>query len=246
MGRTSSGTRTRGRGGRAAAPARRRNVWARWPDERLLDLRLCDLGLRLEGTWIQRCVREVYRERPLSDPALGAARKAVEVVLAAHEPFPALAVDRHWTLIAANRALQPLLAGIDPSLLEPPVNVLRASLHPLGLASAIVNYDEWRAHVLLRLRRQVDVSADPVLEELLEELRGYPAPEGGAPAPGASQDDYGGVAVPLRLRTAHGILSFVSTTTVFGTPVDITLSELALETFFPADEATGAALRAEV
>jgi len=186
----------------------------------------------------------VYRERPLSDPALAAARRAVEVVLAAHEPFPALAVDRHWTLVAANRALDPLLVGLDPSLVQPPVNVLRASLHPGGLAPRIANYDQWRSHLLLRLRRQVDVSADPVLAALLEELRGYPAPEGAETERALPGEDYGAVAVPLRMRTPQGILSFVSTTTIFGTPVDITLSELALETFFPADEATAAALGA--
>src|SRR5262245_62320471 len=100
----------------------------------------------------------VYPERPLDDPALQSARKAVDLVLAGHEPYPALAVDRHWTMLAANAAIPPLLSGIDPALLKPPVNVLRLSLHPAGLAPRIANLPEWRAHLLERLRQQVDVS----------------------------------------------------------------------------------------
>jgi transcriptional regulator with XRE-family HTH domain len=117
-----------------------------------------------------------FRERPLSDPALAAARQAVELVLAGHEPYPALAVDRHWSLLASNRALGPFLAGVSPDLLRPPVNVLRLSLHPEGTAPRIANLLEWRSHLLARLRRQVDASGDPVLGDLLEELRGYPGP----------------------------------------------------------------------
>ncbi|HEV2556565.1 MAG TPA: helix-turn-helix transcriptional regulator [Bosea sp. (in: a-proteobacteria)] len=186
----------------------------------------------------------VYLERALEDPALQAAKAAVDLVLTGHEPYPALAVDRHWTLLAANAAVAPLLALVgDADLLRPPVNVLRLALHPGGLAMATVNFGEWRAHLLARLRQQVRIAADPVLAELLAELLAYPAP----PAVGADQAlpaDGAAIVVPLRLRVGDGVLSFISTTTVFGTPVDITLSELALETFFPADAATGAALRA--
>lgn len=185
----------------------------------------------------------VFAERPLSDPALGAARRAVERVLAAHEPFPALAVDRHWTLLAANRAVGPLMAGAAPALLAPPVNVLRLSFHPDGLAPRIVNYGEWRAHVLERLRHQVDVSADPALAALLPELRDYPLPAPHRRGAGAAARDHGGVFVPLQLETDAGVLSFISTTTVFGTPVDVTLAELALECFFPADARTAELLR---
>src|SRR5215510_11240167 len=122
----------------------------------------------------------VYPERPLDDPALQSARKAVDLVLAGHEPYPALAIDRHWTIIASNNAIPPLLAGADPSLLRPPVNALRLSLHPAGLAPRIANLAEWRSHLLARLQRQIEVTADPVLQELLNELRGYPAPGEGA------------------------------------------------------------------
>jgi len=184
----------------------------------------------------------IFAERRLEDPALQAARKAVDLVLAGHEPYPALAVDRHWTLIAANGAVGRLIGGADASLLQPPVNVLRLSLHPKGLAPRIANLPEWRAHLLARLRRQIEVSADPVLTELLRELGAYPAP-GAARSRPANEREYAGVLVPLQFITDQGILSFFSTTTVFGTPLDITLSELALESFFPADAAAGEALR---
>lgn len=175
-----------------------------------------------------------YPERGLDDPGLAAARRAIELILEAHRPYPALAVDRRWTLLLANAALPPLLAGVaDPRLLEPPVNVLRLSLHPAGLAPRILNLGEWRGHLLERLGRQVAATQDPVLKALLAELAGYPAPQAGAPA-----SDHGGVLVPLRLSTALGELALLSTTTVFGTPRDILLGELAIEAFLPADEAT--------
>jgi transcriptional regulator with XRE-family HTH domain len=185
----------------------------------------------------------VFSERSLSDPALQAARNAVDLVLKGHEPYPALAVDRHWTLVAANDAVTRLLAGTPPALLQPPVNVLRLSLHPEGLAPRIANLAEWRAHLLARLRRQIDVSADPILVELMTELRSYPASNAAGKGASASDQDYAGVVVPLRLAVKNHILSFFSTTAVFGTPVDITLSELALESFFTADAATVETLR---
>jgi transcriptional regulator with XRE-family HTH domain len=113
---------------------------------------------------------QVFKERSLDDPTLQAARRVVDLVLAGHEPFPALAVDRHWILVASNRAVPPLLAGVEPSLLEPPVNALRLGLHPRGLAPRIANLAEWRSHLFMRLRRQIDASADPVLEEFWQTL----------------------------------------------------------------------------
>lgn len=182
----------------------------------------------------------MYRERPLDDPALAPARRAVETLLKSHEPWPALAVDRHWNLVAANRMLAHLVQGADAALLQPPVNVLRLSLHPRGLAPRIANLAQWRSHIFERLRHQVRATGDAALAALLDELRAYPAPDGG----GEHIDgEFPGVLVPLRLRTPQGTLAFISTTTVFGTPVDVTLQELALETFFPADEATAQALR---
>ncbi len=183
----------------------------------------------------------MYRERPLDDPALAAARNAVDLILKSHEPFPALAVDRHWNLLAGNAMLPHLLQGVDPSLLRPPANVLRISLHPLGLAPMIVNLGQWRHHLLERLRQQVQATGDATLAALLEELRAYPVPADAHDT--RLEGELLGVAMPFRFRTALGVLSFISTTTVFGTPVDVTLQELALETFFPADADTAAALR---
>lgn len=185
----------------------------------------------------------IYQERSLDDPALVAQRDAIEVVLKGHEPFPALAVDRHWTLVASNAAIGPLIADIDAALLEPPLNVLRLSLHPDGMAPRIANYAEWKAHVITRLTQQVDASADAKLNELLDELKGYPRPRGTAIAMPQPKRDFGNVVVPLQLMTPDGVLSFFSTTTVFGTPVDITLAEIAIEAFYPADKATAEAVR---
>jgi transcriptional regulator with XRE-family HTH domain len=181
----------------------------------------------------------MYAERRLDDPALRQARTAVDLVIAGHAPYPALAVDRHWTMVSANASVGLLMGEIDPSLMQPPVNVLRLGLHPKGLAPRVANYTQWRAHVLMRLRQQIAATADPILIELLAELESYPRTSTGEEAGAADDDvDYGGVVVPFRLRTAHGVLSFFSTTTVFGTPLDVTLAELAIESFFPADPQT--------
>jgi hypothetical protein len=194
----------------------------------------------------------MYRERGLDDPALTAARDAVALVLEAHAPCPALAVNRHWNLVSHNRTVPMLLAGADAELLRPPVNVLRLALHPRGLAPRIANLGPWRSHLLERLRRQIGASADATLAALLEELLAYPGPDEaanetpGTETHGPSGDrtlDAAGIVVPLELRTEAGLLRFISTTTIFGTPVDVTLQELALETFFPADPATADALR---
>lgn len=181
----------------------------------------------------------VFPQRSLDDPALGPVMDAVRTLLAAHEPFPALAVDRHWTILATNRALAPLLEGVAPALLTPPANALRIGLHPEGLAPRIRNLAEWHAHLLARLARQVEATADPVLASLRDELAGYATAGHRQPAPATAQ-----VAVPLRLAVGEAELSLISTTTVFGTPLDVTLAELALETFLPADAASAERLRA--
>ena len=186
-----------------------------------------------------------YPERSLDDPALAPARRAVDLILAGHEPFPALAVDRRWNLVAANAAVGPLMAYVtDPRLLEPPVNVLRLSLHPDGVAPRIANLAEWKGHLLDRLRHEVSITGDQGLSDLHDELAAYPEVSAASADTVAPPADLAGVAIPLQLFTDQGLLSFISTTTVFGTPVDVTLSELALETFFPADAATFAALNA--
>jgi transcriptional regulator with XRE-family HTH domain len=176
-----------------------------------------------------------FSEKSFDDVSLSAARRAIELILKGHEPFPALAVDRHWNMVAANKTVPLLLDEIGAELLKPPVNVLRLSLHPEGLAKRIVNFHEWRNHLLLRLKKQVEDTADFDLEELLKELSGYKIP--GRRSEKASKNE-AGIVVPLKIETKFGTLSFISATTVFGTPVDVTVSEIALETFFPADDLT--------
>ena len=184
----------------------------------------------------------IFGERSLDDPALAAARAAIDLVLAAHEPYPAIAIDRHWNLVSANLAVQLLLTGVARELMRPPVNVLRLALHPDGLAPRIGNLAEWRAHLLARLRRQIELSADGKLIELMRELERYPAPRGGnrhATDDRAARD----VVLPLRLKTEYGVVSLFGTVTVFGTPIDVTVAELALECFYPADPETAEILR---
>ena len=184
----------------------------------------------------------VYSERSLDDPALASMRQAVDLVLRGHDPYPALAVDRHWSLISANDALVSLIGDVDPALMRPPVNVLRLSIHPAGLARRIVNFTEWRNHLVARLHKQVDATGDARLAALIEELRAYPTPDAAARG-SKSNHDFAGIVVPLQLMTEEGVLTLFSTTSIFGTPVDVTLSELAIEAFFPADPETGLALR---
>jgi transcriptional regulator with XRE-family HTH domain len=179
-----------------------------------------------------------FPQRALDDPALKSARQAIDLVLKAHEPNPALAVDRHWNLVSANRMVLPLMEGIAPRLLGQPFNVLRLSFHPEALAPRTVNLGEWCAHLLERLHRQCEATADPELIKLYHELESYPIPARSAPLMADT------VAIPFRMRLDDDVLSFISTTMTFGTPVDITLSEIALETFFPADDFTAERLRA--
>ncbi|OWU82349.1 XRE family transcriptional regulator [Oceanicola sp. 22II-s10i] len=179
----------------------------------------------------------VYRDRPLDAPDMAVALAAVKTVIDAHAPFPALAFDRTWTMVMANDAVPILLDGVDPALLEPPVNVVRLALHPKGLAARLVNLGEVRAHLLERLKRQWRQTRDPAIRALIDEAAGYPLGDPGHATPGA-------IALPFRLRTGQGELSFITTTTVFGTATEVSLSELAVEAFLPADPATAAALRA--
>ena len=166
----------------------------------------------------------MYRQRSLDDPAMASARRAIDLVLKGHEPFPALAVDRHWNLVAHNALVPLLMEGAAPELLKPPINVLRLSLHPDGVAPRIANLAQWRTH-------------------LLDELAAYPAPAVSHDAP-VLDTALSAVAVPFQVVMPSGVLSFISTITIFGTPVDVTLQELAVESFFPADEQTAAALAA--
>jgi transcriptional regulator with XRE-family HTH domain len=185
----------------------------------------------------------VYAERALNAPQMRAIRAALRRVLDGHEPCPAVVVDRGWNLVEANASVALLTAGVAPLLLAPPANVLRISLHPDGMAPRIANLGEWRAHLLGRLRRQVAVTADPDLARLYDELRAYPCdqPEPAIELPGPAD-----IVVPLRLRHDGRELAFFSTVATFGTPLDITVAELAIEAFYPADAATAAALHANM
>lgn len=183
----------------------------------------------------------VYGQRALEEPAMGPVREALEQVLRGHEPFPAMAVDRHWGMVAANRAVALLTEGVAEHLLAPPLNVLRVTLHPEGLAPRIVNLAECRAHLLDRLGRQAVATGDPALAALHEELLAYPGPE----PPAGPQPEAWEIAVPLRLRAGDSELAFIGTVTTFGNATDVTVSELAIESFFPADRRTAEALQAQ-
>jgi transcriptional regulator with XRE-family HTH domain len=180
-----------------------------------------------------------YRETPLDDAAMAPVSEALAKILTAHEPYPAVIVNRRWELVQANAALGALLDGVAAHLLEPPINVLRVSLHPEGVAPRIVNLDEWSAHLLTRLRREAMLSADDTLGALYDELREYPDVVEGSDADVTTESM---LFVPLRLRTPAGELSFFSTVATFGTALDVTLAELSIESFFPADAATSAVL----
>ena len=171
--------------------------------------------------------------------AMAGVRQTIDTLLQAYSPFPALAVDRHWNVVTSNAALGGLIAGAAAELLAAPVNALRLALHPEGLAPRIANFAEWSSHLLGRLDRQIEQSGDSGLMELREELLGYRAAERYSHWRAGPHE----LAIPLVLDLPLGRLSLLSTMTVFGSPVDVTLSELAIEAFFPADEETAALLR---
>ena len=179
----------------------------------------------------------IFPERSLNDPALAPANDAITLTLDAHKPYPAFALDRLWRVVASNAALPELFEGVSEELLVPPVNALRISLHPRGLAPRIANLAVWRAHLLHRLRRQVDLTADAALTDLQRELLSFPAP------PELIEQPVDQAMIPLQIHVGGKLLCFFSTTMIFGTPADITLSELALEFFFPANSQTAASVR---
>lgn len=175
-----------------------------------------------------------YKISDLNDPSMWAARETIQKLISAHMPYPALAVDRHWNLVTANESAMSLMKSVEPSLLNSPINVLRVSLHPEGLASKIVNFHQWKRHLIHKLDHDFIRSQDPVLFELKNELMGYVEPN----ATSEDSQSFHNIAVPLVLNLDGKELTFISTITIFGSPNDVTLSEMALETFFPADEQT--------
>ena len=205
-------------------------------------LRLCDhLAVPLREQ--NRCLlaaghAPAHPEHELDAPPMAVVASAIDAILTAHLPFPALVVDTGWDLVDGNDAVYALLDGVAPRLLEPPVNVIRLSLDPEGLAPRIVNLGEWREHLVTRLRHEYDADPDPRLADLLAD----PDVVGRGPGDGPSGPRSPGLLVPLRIRVGDAELSFVSTTTVFGTPREVTVSELAIEAFYPADDETRRAL----
>jgi transcriptional regulator with XRE-family HTH domain len=179
----------------------------------------------------------LFEERPIDHEDMAPVREALEHFLRAHEPYPAVVVDGRWNLITANDALAILTAGVASALLEPPANGLRITLHPEGMAPRIVNFAEWSSHMIRRLRRRAAITADVELERLYEEVRGYPHVTLEAPESEARE-----IVLPLRLRSDAGELAFLSTISTFGSARDITLAELSIEAFYPADAATAAVL----
>lgn len=190
-----------------------------------------------------------YPETPLGDPAMHPLRESLDRLLAAYEPYPALVLDGMYDVVAANQGVGALLEGVAPHLLQPPLNAMRVTLHPEGMAPRIRNFAQWRGHLLERIERQITMSGHGPLRALYEELTSYPAPPGhaeepSASAPAASEEaEVFPFALPMRIEHGSRVLSFISTATTFNTPMDVTVSELAIETFLPADPETAAALR---
>jgi transcriptional regulator with XRE-family HTH domain len=178
-----------------------------------------------------------YPQHGFDEPELAQVRAALRQVLAGHEPYPAVVVNRWWELLEANASIALLTAGAASWLLEPPVNVLRLSLHPDGMAPRIINLAQWRTHLLAQLHRRAQAMGDPRLHQLHDELQSYPGDTVGPP----SATD---VVLPLRYRHADQELSFFSISAAVGTATDVTVEELAIESFYPADDATAAALHA--
>ncbi len=211
--------------------------------EMVLRLAQClDVPLRERNAWLMAAgFAPMYRERTIDDPTLSAARQAVQLLLDRQEPFPAIAMDRHWNVVATNRAAPLLLSGAKASLMTPPVNVLRLCHHPDGLAGRIANLAQVRANHAQRLRQQIRASADPVLVDMLAELKRCPLPTARQSAHVAGE--HLGVVAPFQIESAAGLLSFFTATTVFGSVSDITMSEMAMESFLPADDFTAKAVR---
>lgn len=205
-------------------------------------LELLEIPLReRNGLLLAAGFAPAYAEHDLHSPTLAAAREALQMVLRGHEPYPALVVDRHWNLLDANTAAMRLMSGIAPELLTPPINVLRVNLHPGGLAPRIINLIEVREHILSRLKRMALHSGDSVLRDLHDELAAYPYGDGDERAPVASP--HTDVVLPVRFRSTLGELTLFTTITQFGTPMDVTLSEIMLESCYPADATTAVLLR---
>jgi transcriptional regulator with XRE-family HTH domain len=183
-----------------------------------------------------------YPETPLDDPSMDAVRQGMERLIQGYEPYPALVVDATYTVLAANRGITMLLEGVGESLLTPPLNAMRLTLHPEGLAPRIRNHREWRDHLLAQMERQIALDRSEPLRALYEEVAAYPVPEPETKVISSAEDEelepvpY--FALPLQIEHGGRVLSFISSISTFNTPMDVTVAELAIETFLPADPAT--------
>jgi len=182
----------------------------------------------------------MYPERALGDPALAVVGNIVHKILSGHEPNPAVAIDHQWRALAMNRTIGLLLAGVDSALLQPPVNLMRVGLHPLGLSTRIRNFSEWRANAIAKLRQRIEITADRQLVELLKEIEGYRYPQSLDQSKRTLRCD---AAIPLELETSCGDVSLITTSMVFGYPRDVTVSEIAIECFFPQDKESAEVLK---
>ncbi|MFF4522550.1 helix-turn-helix domain-containing protein [Streptomyces bluensis] len=191
----------------------------------------------------------LYPETPLTAPAMNAVRSGLDNLLAAYEPNPALVVDGTYNVVAANRGVRALLAGLPEHLLTPPMNAMRLTLHPQGLASRILNFGEWRAHLLERIERQIALRSSAELRHLYDELTAYPAANHHGSDAAATDGDHRNsttdyaFALPFQVEVEGQPLSFISTVTTFNTPMDVTVSELAVEAFLPTDSKTATFLQ---
>jgi transcriptional regulator with XRE-family HTH domain len=183
---------------------------------------------------------KVYPERALDDPALKVVGNIVKNILTGHEPNPAVAIDHQWQVLAMNRTIELLFTEVNPSLLKPPINIMRIGLHPLGLSSRIRNFGEWRANAIAKLKQRIELTADHQLLELLQEVQGYPGGKGlGRSETKVCRE----VAIPLELETKYGDVNLITTSMVFGYPRDVIVSEIAIECFFPQDKHSVEVLR---
>ena len=185
----------------------------------------------------------LFEERALDHADMAPVRGALEHFLHAHEPYPAVVVDGRWNLVTANDALAILTDGVAPPLLEPPANGLRITLHPEGMAPRILNFAEWSSHMIRRLRRRAAITADSELERLYEEVKEYPRVALDSPT---AESEASEIVLPLRMRHEARELAFLSTISTFGSAHDITLAELSIEAFYPANARTANRLLADI
>lgn len=184
-----------------------------------------------------------FGQTSIDDPSMHRVRTSIQRMLDAHDPYPGVVVDRQWNVVLTNRSAMALTIGVDPALLGPPMNVYRLCLHPDGLAARTNNFTDWAAYLLQQLRRSITLTGDAALQSILDEVLTYPNVARIAPLAEIAAWDEPPLLVPFRFETPLGEVSLFTTITTFGTPLDVTIDEIAVELFFPADDASDALLR---